>query len=192
MEIIQTLNLIVTFLMSLASLITIIVTVHQNKKVINQNNEIIETSNRPYLGIYFKTIYVKGQPQNFIILKNFGKTAAIINSIDCSIEIENYLFAKSYNPFKHLPGLTVYPDQSFTFSVDGRKISENNITNIIFTICYTPLYSSKIICEKHTINYTFFRNILYEACPHPTNKENPENELKTISDILHRDLIEKL
>ena len=53
MEMYQIISAVASVIMSIASIITIVVNVIQNRKVNCQNNEIIESSNRPYLGIFF-------------------------------------------------------------------------------------------------------------------------------------------
>ena len=185
MEMYQIISAVASVIMSIASIITIVVSVIQN-------NEIIESSNRPYLGIFLKTLYIDKTSQNFIICKNFGKTAAKIISVHCSIEIEKYLHQNQFNPFKHLSDVIVYPNQSFPTPIDTEKLRADNIEVISFEICYTPLYPSKVIKEKHCINYSFVRNRIYQVCPHKNAKDDLKGEVGILSDILYSDLIEKL
>ena len=192
MEMYQIISAVASVIMSIASIITIVVSVIQNRKVNGQNNEIIESSNRPYLGIFFETLYIDKTSQNFIIFKNFGKTAAKIISFHCSFEIEKYLHQNQFNPFKHLSDVIVYPNQSFPTPIDTEKLRADNIEVISFEICYTPLYPSKVIKEKHCINYSFVRNRIYQVCPHKNAKDDLKGEVGILSDILYSDLIEKL
>ncbi len=48
---------ILSFILALISSITVIMTLYQNKKLIKQNNQALETSLRPYISIFFGQHY---------------------------------------------------------------------------------------------------------------------------------------
>ena len=189
---IQIWSIIVSIILAIASFVAILITVLQNKKILKQNQEILDSANRPYISFYMKKTYIKGTCQNFIIIKNFGKSAGLIKSIKCSINIEKYFFLDKFNPIEKCVNVTICPDQSFVIPVNAKEMSYDNVGEIKFYITYSSLYSKEDIVEEHNINYEFIRNNMAQGSPRQKNEGNLEDDLRIVSDILHEDLIEKL
>ena len=73
---------ILSFILAVISVITVVITLRQNHKM-------IEESNRPYISIYGDETNFSS-PQFYIVIKNFGKTGAIIKSLECDIDLSKY------------------------------------------------------------------------------------------------------
>ena len=139
---IQLVSATVSTLIAVISIIIAIAT-------LRQTNKITEEANRPYLAIYLETVQVTSAVVTYIVLKNFGSTGALIDSItyesegvskygiDSLIKLSNHFiapnqaissgcyFEKPYMPFtftlKYSNGKKKYSEK---FIVNPDAISE--------------------------------------------------------------------
>lgn len=65
---------ILSFLLAAISVITVVITLRQNHKM-------IENSTRPYICVYGQSIN-PGNPQFYLVIKNFGSSAATITKFE--------------------------------------------------------------------------------------------------------------
>ncbi len=114
-------------------------------KSLKLTQKSIEEANRPYIVCYMDYVDV-GYFQKYLVIKNFGKTPAIIKSIETDKEIEEFKNGKALDS---LNNVTIAPGQKFI-----RAISNKSIEECIFTITYQEL-SGKTTANSTRINFGF-------------------------------------
>ena len=165
---------ILSFVLAAISVVTVVITLRQNKKM-------IEESNRPYITIYGDEINFSS-PQFYLILKNFGKTGAIINSLECDIDLSKYNYNIKITPFQNIVGTLIAPNQNIVCNIDNKKLGEDNVDIINFTISYSA--NGKTYQEKYPVNYSALKkNITLKVA-------TEDKELKTISYVL-QEMVQK-
>lgn len=127
---------------SITSIVAVIIAICTLKQTAKQ----IEESTRPYLTVYQTRINL-GEIRNILILKNFGKSAAKINSINYDEKLLKLSYFENYEPFKSTVGTTIAPGQSFKCEI---KPSVSKDFEVVFDISYTSL-SNKEYNEKITL-----------------------------------------
>ncbi len=167
---------ILSFILALISVITVVITLRQNHKM-------IENSTRPYIVIYARITNFQTPTYNLII-KNMGQSGAEITKLKCNVDLLEFSYSSKMTPFGHIEGTFLAPGQSIISNIDGIKLSEKNIDKLIFNISYDS--ELKSYEEQYKVNCVADRedNILGRAC-------TEDKELKIISYTL-QDLVEKL
>lgn len=127
---------------SITSIVAVIIAIC----TLRQTSKQIEESTRPYLTVYQTRINL-GEIRNILVLKNFGKSAAKINSIEYDKKLLKLSYFENFEPFKSTVGTTIAPGQSFKCEI---KPSINKDFEVVFDISYTSL-SSKEYNEKITL-----------------------------------------
>lgn len=166
---------ILSFALAVISVITVIIT-------LRQNNKMIENTTRPYIVIYGKVTNFQN-PAYYLIIKNMGQSGAEITNFKCSIDLLKYSYSSERRPFEHINGTFLAPGQSIITNVKSIEMSKDNIQNIIFDIDYTSGTNS--YSEEYKINYEADKDNVQGRAS--TNGK----ELKIISYTL-QDLVEKL
>ena len=110
---------------------------------LRQTNRITEEANRPYIVLYSESVRVTSTPVTYLVIKNFGKTGAVIDSVTHSPSFENRYGVK---PFAKLTNFFIAPSQAISTAC---HIETDN--PIIFTIKYKS--REKSFCESFTINH---------------------------------------
>lgn len=116
---------------SITSIVAVTIAICTLKQTAKQ----IEESTRPYLTVYQTRINL-GEIRNILILKNFGKSAAKINSIEYDEKLLELSYADKLKPFASTIGTTIAPGQSFKCEIKSAT-SEDFIVN--FKIKYSSL-----------------------------------------------------
>lgn len=165
---------ILSFILAAISVVTVVITLRQNHKM-------IEESNRPYISIYGDETNFSS-PQFYIVLKNFGKTGAIIKSLECDIDLSKYSYQTGIVPFQHIIGTLLAPNQNFICNIDNKKLGEDDIEIINFSITYSA--NGKTYKENYPVNYKALKKNI------TTKSENSTNELKVISYTL-QEMVQK-
>ena len=81
---------ILSFLFAMISIITVVITLKQNSKM-------MENSSRGYLSVYGDMLGV--QPGNFyIVVKNFGHSNVLIKSLKCDADLDMFSFIETVHP----------------------------------------------------------------------------------------------
>lgn len=170
----DTLLCIASFILAVISVVTVIVT-------IRQNNRMIAESTRPYITLYMDTITICEQTSYFV-LKNFGHCAANITRF----EYDNCLKATKqahplYNEqFDCIHGITLAPGQSKLLEYPVSTLNKDVLT---FVIGYTALgkyYEEKIEMNvKHFIHIPTYR-------PSSNIERNMERQVHTLREITER------
>ncbi len=167
---------IASFVLAATSVITVVITLLQNRKM-------IEASTRPYLGIYTASSNI-GKNRIYLILKNYGQSSARIEELSADIDLtELSRLPGTYIPFSGLSGSTIMPGQSFRTIIDYKNIV--NETEIIkFTLKYSGSVKkyTEILPLKLTSNSG---NLTEHSC-------TPGNELSEISEALQEMHIKSL
>ena len=165
---------ILSFLLAAISVITVVITLRQNHKM-------IENSTRPY-------VIVTGQKTNFqepmfyVVLKNYGTSGAKIIQLSFDIDIAAYSLIPEIEPFGYVKGMFIAPGQIVSSVFDKKKFNENKIDTFNATITYSDgIHEYK---ETYPISYKgLSHNVSYKAA---TKGE----ELRIISYAL-QELVEK-
>ncbi|KOP80699.1 hypothetical protein AMS59_04825 [Lysinibacillus sp. FJAT-14745] len=97
-----------------APLVAIIISVF----ALNQTKRSIEEANRPYVVVYRDYIQVLSSIHEYLVIKNFGKSGAIIDSV---------LFEPSY--YDSVRNKEIFNNISDTFIAPGQSISKVVSTN---------------------------------------------------------------
>ena len=110
-------------------------------------------ANRPYVVIYFEVVDV-GYYVKYLIIKNYGKSGAFINSIECDKE-----FKKDYlnNFLDDCSNRFIAPGQSFVTVFD----KENEDEQLEFDIKYSDNISK--YNEKIQLNSRAFKHQMYKT-----------------------------
>lgn len=166
---------ILSFLLAVISVITVIITLKQNHKM-------IENSTRPYIVVYSNITYFQ-DAKFYIILKNYGQSGATIEKFNCNIDLFKYYHSDERKPFEHINGTFIAPQQSFMVCVDPVKIYKDKIEKIVFEINYSN--GLKKYEEKYEINFLAYTDTYLSRA------STKDKELKIISYTL-QDLVEKM
>ena len=73
---------ILSLILAITSIITVVLT-------LKQNNKMIESNTRPYISVYGDMTNFANL-QFYIIVKNFGKSGAVIKDFTCDIDLKKY------------------------------------------------------------------------------------------------------
>lgn len=173
-EIIQILSVLVSLVIGVISTIIAV-------KTLRQNHKMIEETSRPYVMIYLGITNFQS-PTAYLIVKNFGKSAAHITGISCDYDLSMISLDENHIPFSHLVKTTLAPGQSIRYIVNlMTTIKENDVLN--FNLQYESEF--KKYSEKCTINPASEADAPYARAA------TDEHELIIISYAL-QDIAEKL
>lgn len=160
-------------LLTIVSLVISVKALKQSQKSIELTEKSILDSNRPYVVIYRDYIQVSSTVHEYVIIKNFGNTGAIIDQILFSPVLLDDIRGKKI--FEHISGTFIAPGQSISTvsSVNVFK-REKDLpdTNISIT------YHDDI--KKYENRYSFSDNILHDIS---VSKTNPSKN-KSIQQIM--------
>ena len=173
-DIINIVLCVLSFILAVISVVTVVMT-------LRQNNKMIESSIRPYIVIYGQVANFQS-PSFYLVVKNFGQSAATILSLKCDVDLVNYAYGVGREPFGCIAGAFIAPQQKFLCNIDPNKMSENDVKTLTFEVEYSS--GTREYRESFTINYeAFIQNVQVRA-------STQGKELKIISYTL-QDLVEK-
>lgn len=121
---------------------------------IRQNNKMIENSTRPYVVITTNKTTFGIKEDFYLIIKNYGKSGAIIKSLKCDVELSKFSFIKGKTPFGSIQGTYIAPNQSFISVLDTKKINEGT-EKLKFTIEYE--WGKRHYQEEFIVNYAIYK-----------------------------------
>lgn len=119
---------ICSLVLAAISVITVVLTLRQNSKM-------IESSTRPYVTVYGSKINF-GSPFFYFTVKNFGNSSGVITKFECDYDLSKLSLIPEHRPFENLVGSAVVPGQSYKFGTDLRRLASASIEKIGFTIEY--------------------------------------------------------
>lgn len=137
-EIIQTIGLIVTSLLSIISIAIAVLT-------LRQNNKMIEESTRPYIQMSYEVMNT-GSANTFFLLKNYGQSGAKI--CDFSYDFSELDKDIDYQ-FSKIIGTYLAPGQKNLYWFNSHSIPRDEIN---FQISYqtdSKIYSENISLKIH-------------------------------------------
>ena len=172
---------ILSFILALISSITVIMTLYQNKKLIKQNNQALETSLRPYISIFLDNITICEQ-RTFFVFKNFGNSTATIkkfiyDEVLKSTDQGHELFSQQ---FDNVLNISLAPGQSKILYYDVTKLLVDELN---FTIGYTS--SEKYYEETTKINVKNYAHIPVTR-PKTHIANGFERQVQTLREITER------
>lgn len=151
---------IATFILAVISVIILIITVRQNSLM-------LESESRAYIAIYAEIIYVHSTGF-YLIMKNFGKSSAIINSLECDTNLSKFAYVETLAPFSHMENTSIAPNQSFKSALQYGNLIISEIPSINFKITYTS--NNKKYSETFCINLKALTGLVNTKSP---SKEEP-------------------
>ncbi len=167
-------NLLLTSVTALVGIISVIISVCTLK----QNSKMIEESTRPYVVVYLTSTNFQA-PNLYLVVKNFGKTGAIINSFSSSLDLA-LISHGNKELFNGIENSFIAPGQSYTTAINFAKIPDEK--NVTFAVKYFT--KEKSYSEEFKINLGSYHNVL------SVRANTKDKELKIISYAL-QDLVEK-
>lgn len=177
MEISDWINLslsIASFLLAVISVVTVVITLKQNSKM-------IENSSRAYITVYGAITNYQA-PLYYLIIKNFGSSSARVTKFKPNFDLSASVDKGKPIPFLHIVGTDIAPGQSFAAPVLYKNLSEQS-EHITFEIEY--ISNSKTYHDIATIELSAYGEL-------PIKRASSEgNEFKIISYTL-QDIAEKM
>lgn len=119
---------ILSFLLTVISIITVVITLRQNHKM-------IENATRPYLTVYGAVTNFQ-EPQYYLVLRNFGQSNALITEFTSSIDLSICSDCSGVIPFEHIVGFTLAPNQAIQVPIDYNALISIS-QGITITMQYT-------------------------------------------------------
>ncbi|MGN0298902.1 MAG: hypothetical protein ACI4C1_06975 [Lachnospiraceae bacterium] len=164
---------ILSFVLAAISVVTVVITLRQNSKM-------IEESSRAIISIYGESIN-PGAPMFYIVIKNFGHSLAVITKFHSDFDFSDcYGFKTDRNFINDLNNSSIAPGQSRICRLDYDKITRP----ITFEIEY--LSASKKYSEKITVDLKAGSSMLVSKV------STTDKELRTIAYTLQEMLQKNL
>ena len=150
---------ILSFILAVISVVTVVVTLRQNSKM-------IENATRPYITIYFDYSQM-GEPTGYFVIKNFGTSSAIIRSIKYSDSINQHpkTLSNLAAIFDGLAGNSIAPSQKYLAPF---KLYEALDQPAIFDITYSS--AKKIYRDHFVINVRNYGKLVKPRLSDPSLK----------------------
>lgn len=165
---------ILSFLLAAISVVTVIITLMQNSKM-------IEGSTRPYISMYIGTTYFSSTT-TYLVMKNYGSSSAFITSFMCSVDLSSCAYDKAHIPFSHIVGYSLCPGETLSYPIQVSNLPENP-EPIKIHIDYQT--TAKKYSEDLTLNLSAQFDMLH------IRSSTKNQELKVISYAL-QDIAEKM
>lgn len=120
----------------IVSTITSLIAIWISVKTMRQNSKMLEESSRPYIGIYGVSTHIH-QSVYYIIIKNFGQSAARIDSLTYDFDLAKLSLANGHDPFAFIDDATLMPGQSYRCAIKFQKILDNKLSLLHFYVKYS-------------------------------------------------------
>ncbi len=141
---------VLSFLLAVISVITVVVT-------LRQNSVMLENESRAYVSIYGDTISCHGTIF-YLIIKNFGRSNALITSLECDTNLSVFSYVENLVPFSHMKNTSIAPNQVYKCALRQIPLFGSGISTINFKISYES--NNKVYCDTFCINLDSFRNLV--------------------------------
>lgn len=176
-------QLIMSFLPKLFRILVIVVPIVISMLTLHQNSKMIEESTRAYVTIYLAS-YIINQKNYVLIIKNFGKTGAVINSVICNKDLSEISYIQYAKPFSSMENMYIAPNQFFYCAVNCEKFTKINSAD--FTISYST--TTRTYTETISVNFCFDANDTYTQTPSPRNDDCLKNISFSLEELLRQNL----
>lgn len=169
---------------TLVGLIISIVAVVISILSLKQTQKSIEEANRAYVVIYRDYIQVNNSVHEYIVIKNFGKTGAVIDSVEFNPEYKGMV--RGNLVFNNIKGTFIAPNQSIsTVSSNNAFVGDREgITTA--TINYHS--GTKKYEEIITLNEELIKDISFVKTVPSKNTRLETVIAKTVEELLRRNL----
>ncbi|VDG23712.1 hypothetical protein [Lactiplantibacillus mudanjiangensis] len=138
---------------SLITALTSIVAIIISVSALITTKKSIEDANRPYVQAYLKWMWFDQNLEEYLIIKNFGKTGANINSISFS---DNWTNSFNNEPvFPDMKNVLIAPNQAFETQTELDAAGTGNGRNRKNPITMTIKYSWSNGYKSDTFRQTF-------------------------------------
>lgn len=117
---------ILSFILAAISVVTVVVTLKQNQKM-------IENSTRPYVVVKYEAIQYAKEIVRYVVVKNYGQTGATITELHYSGTMTE-IFQEQ---FQHLKGAFLAPSQSILYFFGNINTGEPEVLQIRYTYADT-------------------------------------------------------
>lgn len=156
---------ILSFVLSLISIVGVLISLSQNKKM-------LENATRPYVCVYGESVN-SGSPLFFIVVKNFGSSAAVMTKFEMTPDLSDCYTLKNVprNYLSDLSCAVIAPGQSRICRLDYSKVPDV----VDFNIQYTSPG------RKHLYKEHFSTNIKAGSAMITPKVATEDEELRTIS-----------
>lgn len=133
---------ILSFILAAISVITVVLTLRQNSKMIEQ-------ATRPVISCYTTQINT-GSPTMYLVIRNFGSSPATINQFHCEPDLVDCLMGAGqmthdslmkYDPKSKMPGTILAPGQSKICGLEFRKLPQAINIQMVYTSSAGKHYS---------------------------------------------------
>lgn len=161
---------IVQIVTAVASAATAIVSAFIAYKTLKATHHSIDEANRPYVVAYVDSISVSKTYTDYFVIKNFGKSGAVIDSIKVPTDYHLYGIREEF--ISSLKGCFIAPNQSFISSF----ISTHRDGTSTFKIQYHD--DKKSYEDTFSFNELIFRNCCF-------SKSEPERATSLEKALYH-------
>ena len=169
-----------------ASLITGIIAIIISVKTLKQNSIMIEESTRPYIVVYREYVQVLSSIHEYLVIKNYGKTGATIDSLSIEPPYEKTDLPKKVSISDGISGQFLAPSQSLTTVLFANAFKNNRTGITRFTISYHTL--EKSYSDTFTIREDLKNDIGFVK-PEPSANQSIQKVIaKVTEEILRRNL----
>ncbi|MBC1233152.1 hypothetical protein HCB21_03065 [Listeria booriae] len=148
METSDVIQIIATFITGITAIISVIIAV----KSLKITQKSIEDANKPIVVCYLDSVDI-GYYQQYFIIKNFGKTPAVITDIT----FENLQQEVGMNNLESFKGTLIAPNQKFVISMHDNDDTRQDFS---VTVRYKD-QNEKGIKEVFHLNPNFTKDISY-------------------------------
>jgi hypothetical protein len=176
----QDVEIISTVVGLLVSFIAVIISIFSLKLT----QKSIEEANRPYVVVYRDYIQVLNNVHEYIVIKNFGKTGAIIDSIIFDPPYKETI--RDREIFQNISNTFIAPGQSITTVATPNAFEGEREGIIKVTIRYHA--NKKKYEEKITLNEDLIKDIAFSKSTPSKNKSIETVVTKAAEEILRRGL----
>lgn len=175
---------LVQIISPIVGIVTSIVAVFISVGSLRATRTSIEEANRPYVVIYKDYIQVTSSIHEYLIIKNFGKSGAIIDSIIFEPSYVNSETGKGI--FENTRDTFIAPGQSISTFVPANAYGKENNGIVKVTIKYHT--EKKEYQEVITLNEESHRDILFVTARPAKSKSIQEVMTNATEEILRRRL----
>lgn len=119
---------ILSFLLAVISVITVVITLRQNQRM-------IENATRPYVTLY--GVFTAYDVSIFyLVLRNFGQSSATIKDISCNLDLSKLTFTDFFStPFSKITGFRLAPGRSIRVPIQHIPLNNADLP-LSFVIKY--------------------------------------------------------
>lgn len=114
----------------LVSLITSIVAIIISLITIRQNSRMIKNATRPYIVVYNDFVSGAGMPIQFLVIRNFGQTAATIKSLEITPKVD---VMYSDELFANMANQIIAPEQSYSTAFKLKDLSTHLTVHVVYS-----------------------------------------------------------